>query len=208
MDQGFVRALVVALLLCFASPLLAADKISWNNLSLAWIATGDLEIGSSSRDLKGYRLAGTASLTDFIFVGAIVNSYHVADGSDFDMSTQQIGVGARYSLPNLPLPLDVWTSLNYERLSEGGELATGPGVDLGVRALVYPALELALAVKPWSDLNFDSYDVEYTGYELSAAYSVIPSAALTLALGNHTSDEGTYKIRYRNVVALGVRYQY
>ncbi len=209
MEHGFVRPLFAAAAFCIASPGIAADTLSWDNLSVAWIATASIDVGSpGDEDLKGYRLAGTAGITDILFVSALVNTYHVSDGNDFDVSTQQISAGARYSIPNVPFPLHIWGSLNYERISEGGEIGTGPGIDVGVRAMVYPGVDLGLTVKPWSDVGFDNFDVKYTGYELSAGYTFLPSTAFTLAWSNHSSDEGSYRIRYRNVIAMGLRYQY
>ena len=197
-----------AALLLFA-PLqgLAAERPSWDYLSLGLVLTGDIEQGAFSKDLKGYRLEAVKSPGGVPFFRAVANAYHVDDsGLDIDLSTHQFGVGARYHVPAGPVPVDLWASLNYERVDIAGMLATGPGLDLGARARLTPELDMGLIVKVYGDLEVHNIDFDYTGYELNAAYAVLPRASVLLSWSNSKLEPDVGgEFEYKNIVSLGVR---
>jgi hypothetical protein len=197
-----------ALILAAPMQTLAADGPSWDYLSLAWVATGKLKESGFSENIKGYRLDAVKSLGEVAFIRASVNAYDIDEGMDLDVSPMQIGVGARYRVPAGPMPVDVWGSLNYERLNLGPEVMTGPGVDLGVRAQVMPALDIGLTAKVYSDLDTQGADIKYTGYELSGAYAVHPQASILLTWSDHELKIESDKLKFENVVSLGVRFNY
>lgn len=186
---------------------LAADRPSWDYLSLELVLTGDIEFQVLSEDIKGYRFEAVKSLGDLAFFRGVANVYHIDDaGMDLDMSAYQLGVGARYHVPAGPIPVDLWASLNYERVSIGGLVVTGPGLDLGARAQLTPELDLGLVAKVYGDLEVDDIDADYTGYELSAAYAVHPLASLVLSWSNYKLDpDFAGEFKYKNIVSLGVR---
>ncbi len=208
MQRTFLAGSLSALLFGMSFPATALDAPSWDYASLAWVVSGDYEEDPASIDLNGYRLNIVKSLGNMAFVRAMTNAYDISSGGvDIDLSTQQVGVGARYPVGGA-VPLDIWGSVNYERIGFTGIVGTGFGIDLGVRSQVTSKLDLGLTLKVFGDIDFGVFDADYTGYELNATYAVQPDLAALLSLSNYELDEGSGKGEFKNVIALGIRFNY
>jgi len=192
----------------FSSVSLAAGP-TWNSMSASWVVSGDLESGSISYDLEGFQFSGTKSLDDMFFVRAAANNIGVkVSGTVTDVSTQQIGVGARYGV----VPgVDLWGAINYDRMNFAGIVGTGLGLDVGARWQAMQELELGLTYKYSKNLDFDVADGELTGYELNAVYDVSPKIGVMLTFSKYSVDIKApvgASFDYKNVIGLGVRLAY
>jgi hypothetical protein len=210
MKRTIVASAVSALLLGMSAQAVMADSPNWDYVSLEVVASGDFKEGSAKEDVDGYRLSVAKSFGDFMFARAGANAYHAElFGEKIDFGAQQLGVGARYPLPLGAIGLDLWGSLNWERVTYAGFVGTGPGIDLGARAQITPEFDLGLTWKVYGDVDFDVEDADYTGYELNAAYTVIPGVAIVGSFSNYELDFGSgFKFEYENVLGLGVRVNY
>lgn len=210
MKRTIVASGVTALVLGLSAQGVAADAPSWDYVSAELVVSGDSKVDSDKEDIKGYRLAVAKGFGDFVFVRAGANAYHEEfSGLNLDIGTQFLGVGARYTLPVGNMGIDLWGSVNYERVTIDGIVGTGPGIDLGARAQITPEFDLGLTWKAYGDVDFELEDADYTGYELSAAYTVIPGVAITGSFSNYELDfGGGFKWEYENVFGLGVRLNY
>jgi hypothetical protein len=210
MKRTIMASGVTALVLGLSAQAIAADAPSWDYVSAELVASGDFKVDSEKEDINGYRLAVAKGFGDFAFVRAGANAYHADfSGLKFDFGTQYLGVGARYMLPVGNMGIDLWGSLNYERVTIEGIVGTGPGIDLGARAQITPEFDLGLTWKIYGDVDFDVEDADYTGYELNAAYTVVPGVAITGSFSNYELDfGGGFKLEYENVIGLGVRLNY
>jgi len=201
----FIASCAFVLMFGLSSVSLAAGP-TWNSLSASWVVSGDLESGSVSYDLEGFQFSATKSLDDMFFVRAVANNIGVkAGGTVTDVSTQQIGVGARFGV----IPgMDLWGAINYDRMSFAGIVGTGLGLDVGARWQAMKELELGLTYKYSKNLDFDVGDGELTGYELNAVYDVTPKLGVMLTFSNYSVDINGgvgANYDYKNVIGLGAR---
>jgi len=202
MKRAFASG-AAALLLGVSAGALAADT-SWDQASISWIVAGDLE----DNDLEGYRFDFTKSLGDTFFVRAAAD-LREWDNMSGDVSASRFGVGVRYPISTGTAPVELWGSLNYERLA-AGVTAYGPGIDIGVRSQVTPELDLNLAFKVLGDIEDDDGDeFDYTGYEVSAAYRLQRDVSLLISYGSYELEDGggdTEKLS--GILSVGVRFHY
>ncbi|MFL6712114.1 MAG: hypothetical protein ACJ8LN_04170 [Sulfurifustis sp.] len=210
MKRAFVVG-ISTLILGVSSTGMAASTSAWDYASLALIVNGEVKEGPTSEDLKGYQLDVVKSLGTMAFVRAATNAQHFdQSGLKSDLATQQVGVGARFPVATGAMPIELWGSLNYERVSVAGPVGTGPGIDVGIRSQVTPQLDLNLAFKVYGDLSFGSgNDADYTGYSLSAAYRFLPNLSGVLTFSDYKLEiSGGGQIDYDSIIGLGVRLHY
>ena len=136
MKRAFASGAAVLLLGISAGA--PAANTSWDQASISWILAGDYKISGFESDLRGYRFDFTNSLNDTFLVRAAADMRNVDDSGDLDYSASRFGVGARYPISPGGVPVELWGSLNYERLAFQGVTGYGPGIDIGVRSQVTP----------------------------------------------------------------------
>lgn len=212
MKQKALTGALGALLLGISVPGFSAP--SWDYLSLEILLDGNIDSGTSV-DLEGYRVDAAKSLGDFVFARASSNSYDV-DGNDvdptltdaaLDFSTQQLSLGVHNPIPLGMMTMDIWASGNYERISLGGIIGTGPGIDVGVRALFTPVFEIGVSGKVLGDIDFDDLgDADYTGYSVTAGFALMPGFIVQGSYNMYELDfdQGS-TIDYDEIIGLGVR---
>lgn len=210
MDRNIFTGGLTALVMGISVPAFAADTPSWNYLSLELVASGDIEAPGLSEDINGYRLDATKGMGDYLFVRAATNTYHYEQVTSFDFSTQQLGVGGHFPISAGFMTIDLWGAVNYERVSIEGVVGTGPGVEVGARAMLTPAFELSLSGKVLGDIDFDVIDADYTGYTLAAALNVTPSVAIQGSYNNYELEPegGGTTLDYSDIIGIGVRMTY
>ena len=210
MNNKFTISGFVAVLLGVSGSVLAAGPSPWDSISVSLVLSGDLEAGAS-QDLSGYRFDFTQSLGDMAFVQGAANVY-AADGpsADRDFSAHQIGVGARYPISAGAILIDLWGTINYERVSLAGTAGKGPGIDVGVRAQPARQFDLNLALKIYGDMDFKSFEADFTGYEISAAYRINSELSLLLSYNDYELDPdgagGNFE--WSGIISLGVRFHF
>lgn len=213
MKQTVLMGGAAAMLLGLSAPGVAAEHPSWDYLSLEWVASGDIEVNTAKESLDGYRLEAAKALGEFAFVRAGSNAYTVdANGVDIDLGMQQLGLGFHYPMAVAAGSIDPWAAINYERVTMEGIVGTGAGIDIGVRGMLMPTLELAASGKVFGDLDFgDPGDADYTGYTISATFTVVPKVAIQGSFSNYEldfDDPGIPTFKYKDVIGLGVRLMY
>lgn len=213
MKTQLITAASTSLLLTMSGPAASAEAPSWDYLSLEWVVAGDAETDGFEEDIDGFRWQAAKELGDFAMLRAGSGAYHIEEsGSDIkqDLATEQFGLGAHYPVTQGPIAVDVWGSVNYERLSLVGLTGTGPGVDLGVRAMFSPAFEMGVTGKVHGDLDFGTVldDADYTGYTVYGDFYVMPNMAIQASFNEYELDFGTDTLDYSGIVGLGVRFNY
>ena len=123
-----------------------------------------------------------------------------------DFSAHRIGIGARFPISGGRSPIELWGALNYERVVVEGSVGYGPGIDIGLRSQLTPQFDLDLAVKIFGDIDFDDFDADYTGYELTGAYKLRPDLSLLVSYGSYEVDlDGGPSIDLDGMISVGLR---
>ena len=213
MQQKLMTGLSTSLLLAMSSPGFAAEAPSWDYLSLEWVVSGDAEINGFEEDINGFRWDAAKGLGDFAILRAGSNAYYFEEpDSDvkLDIATEQFGAGAHYTISQGAIPIDLWGSANYERVSLIGVVGTGPGVDIGVRTMFSPAIEMGVTGKVFGDIDFGDVDADYTGYTVYGDFFVTRNMAIQASFSNYELDvdDTDETFDYSSVVGLGVRINY
>lgn len=205
MKRTFTIGSVAATLLAVSTPSVAASP--WDYVSFSLVLSGDIESPGLSEDLEGYRIDVAKSLGRVAFFRTAFNGYHYeVAGTQLDASAQQFGVGARLPLSTGATPLELWGSVNYERVSLGA-VGTGLGIDAGVRASLSRELDLNFTAKLHGDLDFGNADADYTGYELSLGYKVQPGISLLFSFGNYELEfSGGSQTDWDGVISVGAKF--
>lgn len=162
--------LSLALISCLSAAA-HADSPAWNTLQLGF-NVADVE-GINGYEPYGFSLAGTALVSDDLFVGASFGrlSDDVLD-VDLDYDTTSVGIGYRLSATE---NTDVFAAISYEHVELTGDDGfrsesfdeSGYGITVGLRSMVTNALELRGAI---SYVDID--DADETTVSFGADYFI------------------------------------
>jgi len=195
-----------AALLMGMSAVAPAAGPSWDHATISWILAGEVERPGSEDDLEGYRFDFTKSLGRQFFVRAAADTREADSAPNVDFSAHRIGIGARFPISGGRSPIELWGALNYERVVVEGSVGYGPGIDIGLRSQLTPQFDLDLAVKIFGDIDFDDFDADYTGYELTGAYKLRPDLSLLVSYGSYEVDlDGGPSIDLDGMISVGLR---
>lgn len=189
-----------------AAPVAAQEAGQYDFLEARYTLLGDRTNGDSE-DVTGVGLEGAKTLNDLLFVRMATDLHDVDNGPNGDDAIDLFSIGPGVRVPlNTAIPVDLWGAFNYERLSSGGNAATGFGVDVGVTVMFNQQLRGAFALKS-ATTEAGNNDIDYELWELELAYAVNDRLDLVGSLVNGEFDrEGPGgDFDFDNLVRVGVR---
>ena len=184
-------------LLALASAPTQAEPLGWDYASGSLLFLGKIDNGDSENIDKGFRLDYAQSFNEHFFFRA---KTELQEFDEVGADTAQVGVGGRLDLQTT-IPVQLWGSFNYERLSIGG-VSDGFGADIGIRSEVAPDFELGLTLKTANLSGANSLD--HDAIELSGAYTGLADFDI-IATVNNASFDDDLEFDFDNIVGVGVR---
>lgn len=187
-----LRTMCKPILLCGATAMLAIGNHAYAqqpSLSYDYVEVGATKGEISNIDYTAYGLGGSFSLNNAIFMSADYangTSDKKYFGSKIDIDAYSIGLGYHTAINS---KTDFVTSLSYIKnevdFARFNDNTNAYGIDVGVRSMVLPNVELA-AIASYVDSSDADGEI---GFNLNAKFFVSPVLAVTLGYtdGDDTS---------------------
>ncbi len=201
-------AAAAGLLMFMAVPALATP--SWDYVALQLIAHGEFRVPGDEVDLKGYRWQASKALGANYFVAIGHDAQHFRDsGEKVDLSMQRASLGYHRPLTLGPVTVDIWSSLNLERVTFFGQVGRGYSVDLGAKIRPFSGFETGVAVTPYGDIDFNIGALDLTAAEAYLSWDALRNLAVIASYRTAKLKlDSSTSFRYRDLASLGVKFTF